>query len=127
MNLGNAHFQNIYETKPDPRRPGRIEYVCVCANERAFYADFLKGLGLDKEKGLPGQNDRKAWPMMKKRCQAIFLTKTRDEWAEIFRGMDFHCQAWSKSPPSVPGAKLGRQRSGSRQLSSGSLPEQIQD
>ena len=44
------------------------------------------------------------------------------------------CQAWSTPPPSVPGAKLGRLRSGSRQLSSGSLPkisgslpEQIQD
>ena len=26
--------------------------------------------------------------MMIKKCQAIFLTKTRDEWAEIFRGSD---------------------------------------
>ena len=50
-----------------------------------FYAALLKGLGLENEPGLPGQNDQKGWPWMKARLASIFLTKTRDEWATVFR------------------------------------------
>ena len=56
-----------------------------------FYAALLKGLGLENEPGLPGQNDQKGWPWMKTRLASIFRTKTRDEWAEIFYETDACC------------------------------------
>ena len=45
---------------------------------------MLKGLGLDKEKSLPKQMDRERWPELRARLAARFLTKTRDEWVEVF-------------------------------------------
>lgn len=83
-----AHFANVYQAKPDSRRPGRVEYVSVQAAEPGFYRALLRGLGLEGDPSLPPQMDRTSWPMMQKRFAAIFLTKTRDEWAEIFRGSD---------------------------------------
>lgn len=88
-NQGSNHYTNIYQTKEDPRRPGRVEYVSTQAIEPAFYRALLNGLGLDEARdGLPKQNNREEWPMMRKKFAAIFMTKTRDEWAEIFRGTD---------------------------------------
>ena len=37
---------------------------------------------------LPSQHDRSQWPAMKERFKALFVTKTRDEWSEIFAGTD---------------------------------------
>lgn len=88
ISMGANHYVNVYQTKPDPRRPDRIEYVSVQAIEAAFYRALLKGLGLDKAPDLPKQNDREGWPMMRKKVASIFMTKTRDEWCEVFRGTD---------------------------------------
>jgi alpha-methylacyl-CoA racemase len=75
-----AHFYDVYETK-DQR------YVAVGAIESKFYAELLHGLGLSDQE-LPGQMDRTQWPAMKKKFEAIFLGKTRDEWTEIFEHVD---------------------------------------
>jgi alpha-methylacyl-CoA racemase len=75
-----AHFYEVYETQD-----GR--YVSVGAIEPQFYAALLEGLGLAGEE-LPAQMDRKAWPAMKARFEAIFRTRTRDEWCERFAGRD---------------------------------------
>ena len=32
--------------------------------------------------------DREAWPALKARLAAIFLTRSRDEWAELMEGTD---------------------------------------
>ncbi len=78
-----AHFYEVYETA-DHR------YMAVGAIERQFYEELLRGLGLEGV-DLPGQMDRDQWPMMKERFAAIFATKTRDEWTDIFEGTDACC------------------------------------
>lgn len=75
-----AHFYEVYETQD-----GR--FMAVGAIEPKFYAELLRGLGLDPS-NLPGQMDRSAWPAMKERFSEIFATKCRDEWTEIFGDVD---------------------------------------
>jgi len=75
-----AHFYDVYETK-DQR------YVAVGAIEAKFYAELLVGLGLSAN-DIPAQMDRAQWPTMKEKFAALFLTKTRDEWTEIFEDRD---------------------------------------
>jgi alpha-methylacyl-CoA racemase len=71
-----AHFYEVYETM-DHR------YVAVGALEAKFYGELVRGLSLDIEE-LPPQMDRTTWPSMKERFTAIFQSKTRDEWTEVF-------------------------------------------
>ena len=75
-----AHFYDVYETSDQ-------KYVAVGAIEAKFYAELLRGLGLDSTE-LPAQMDRTQWPTMKRRFSDLFATKTRDEWTEIFEGVD---------------------------------------
>jgi alpha-methylacyl-CoA racemase len=75
-----AHFYEVYETQ-DAR------YVAVGAIEPQFYAQLLKGLGLDAA-SLPKQMDAASWPDMKRRFADIFRTKSRAEWEKIFEGTD---------------------------------------
>jgi alpha-methylacyl-CoA racemase len=73
-----AHFYDVYECKD-----GR--YVSVGAIEPQFYVAFLEVLGLSGE-DLPNQMDMSAWPKLKERVEAIFKTKTRDEWCAAMEG-----------------------------------------
>jgi alpha-methylacyl-CoA racemase len=75
-----AHFYEVYETQ-DAR------YVAVGAIEPQFYAQLLKGLGLDAA-SVPKQMDVASWPDMKRRFSEIFRGRTRAEWREIFAGTD---------------------------------------
>ncbi len=75
-----AHFYEVYRTADD-------KFVAVGAMEAKFYAELLKGLGLDGGE-LPDQMDRDQWPVMKERFTGLFRSKTRDEWAAIFEGTD---------------------------------------
>jgi alpha-methylacyl-CoA racemase len=84
-----AHFYEVYETADG-------KYFAVGAMEAKFYADLLKGMGLEGE-DLPHQMDRERWPELKVRFAEIFRTKTRDEWAAIFDGTDA-CAAPVLSP-----------------------------
>ena len=61
--------------------------MAVGAIEPKFYAELLNGLGVNPS-DLPPQMDRDKWPEMKVRFTEIFLTKTRDEWTEIFADTD---------------------------------------
>ncbi|NVI90147.1 CaiB/BaiF CoA-transferase family protein [Actinomadura sp. BRA 177] len=71
-----APWYDVYETAD-----GR--HMAVGAIESQFYAEFLRRLGLDGE-DLPDQNDQSAWPVLRERFAAVFKTKTRDEWTEVF-------------------------------------------
>jgi alpha-methylacyl-CoA racemase len=62
-------------------------YVAVGALEPQFYAALLAGLGLT-DTGLPAQHDRSGWPSLRERFAAVFATRSRDEWAEVFAGTD---------------------------------------
>ena len=64
------------------------EWMTVQCIEPQFYVAFLKGMGLEHAQGLPHQHDKSSWPWMEARFGAIFQTKTRDEWADIFEGTD---------------------------------------
>ena len=75
-----AHFYDVYETSD-----GR--YVSIGSIEPQFYAELLRLTGLaDAE--LPRQMDRTEWPDLKVRFEALFKTKTRDEWCEIMEHTD---------------------------------------
>ena len=75
-----SHFYQVYETADG-------KHVAVGAIEPQFYAELLKGIGLDTAE-LPGQNDKSQWPAMKDRFASIFKAKTRAEWEAIFDGTD---------------------------------------
>lgn len=77
---GAAPFYDVYACAD-----GR--YVAVGAIEANFYAALLRGLGLDGAE-LPPQHDRSVWPELKARFTAVFATRTRDDWADVFAGTD---------------------------------------
>eukprot|EP00435_Cladocopium_sp_Y103_P028880 s380_g7.t1 len=83
-------WSDVYLCKEDPAKPGTRQYMTVQAIEPQFYAELLKGLGL-QDAALPAQYDRKAWPEMKLQFARIFEQKTRNEWAEVFKGTDACC------------------------------------
>lgn len=57
------------------------------AIEPQFYAELLRGLGIDAS-SLPDQHNDEQWPAMKERFAQIFATKTQAQWTEIFDGTD---------------------------------------
>jgi alpha-methylacyl-CoA racemase len=91
---GGAPFYDTYQTADG-------KYVAVGALEAKFYAELLAGLGLSAA-GLPPQHDRAGWPVLRARFTEVFLTRTRDEWAEVFAGSD-GCVAPVLGPAEAPG------------------------
>ncbi|MBR1142784.1 CaiB/BaiF CoA-transferase family protein [Bradyrhizobium sp. AUGA SZCCT0431] len=77
---GGAPFYGSYATSDG-------KFIAVGAIEPQFYASLLKVMGIDGER-LPDQNDRAAWPEMRKRFARIFATRTRDEWVAKAAGRD---------------------------------------
>jgi alpha-methylacyl-CoA racemase len=77
---GAAHFYTTYECADG-------KYIAVGAGEPKFYAAFRKIAGLTDPE-FDKQRDRTAWPSLKRKAQAVFKTKTRDEWIAIFEGND---------------------------------------
>ncbi|QNG20081.1 CoA transferase [Rhodococcus triatomae] len=75
-----APFYDTYETSDG-------KYMAVGSIEPQFYALLLQGLEMDPA-DLPNQMDVSKWPEMKKIFADKFLTRTRDEWSEIFAGTD---------------------------------------
>ncbi|MCP9965578.1 CaiB/BaiF CoA transferase family protein [Actinomadura madurae] len=71
-----APWYDVYETADGL-------HMAVGAIEPQFYAEFLRLIGLDGE-DLPAQHDRSGWPALRERFAAVFRTRTRDEWTEIF-------------------------------------------
>ncbi|KAK3098769.1 hypothetical protein FSP39_022954 [Pinctada imbricata] len=74
---GGAAFYETYKTKDG-------KYVSVGAIEPKFYSDLLKGLGLSEEE----YSQLSDADQMKRKFTELFLTKTRDEWTEIFKDLD---------------------------------------
>lgn len=77
---GGAPFYRNYQTKDGL-------FVSIGSIESKFYSIVLQKLGLNKE-DLPDQRDKSQWPVMHKKFEKIFLTKTRQEWCEIFERTD---------------------------------------
>jgi len=78
---GGAHFYDCYETKDG-------EYVALGAIEPQFYALLREKLGLEGDKNLDAQMDRKNWPELKKTIAAAVKQKTRAELDALLLGSD---------------------------------------
>jgi len=71
---GGAPFYDTYECADG-------EYVAVGAIEEQFWQQVVDGLGIQDA---PPRSDMTRWSELRKRMQEVFLTKTRDEWSELF-------------------------------------------
>ena len=60
--------------------------VAVGCLEPQFFAEMVRGLGLE-DRGYD-QNDQSGWPAMAADFDAVFATRTRDEWAAYFANTD---------------------------------------
>lgn len=78
---GGAPFYRCYET-----RDGK--FVSIASIESKFYDLLLEKTGIKGQENLPAQYDKTQWPEMQIRFEAVFKTKTRDEWCEIMEGSD---------------------------------------
>lgn len=77
---GGAPFYRTYETADGG-------YMAVGALEPQFFAALLAGLGLD-ELDIPDRDDPANWPELHALFRDVFLTRTRDQWTEVFEGTD---------------------------------------
>jgi alpha-methylacyl-CoA racemase len=77
---GGSPYYDSYQTSD-----GR--YVAVAPLEPQFYQVMVDRLGLSFDE-LPDRDDKANWPTLKKLFADIFMTRSRDEWADIFAGSD---------------------------------------
>ncbi|MGV0806093.1 CaiB/BaiF CoA transferase family protein [Mycolicibacterium setense] len=75
-----APYYDTYETADG-------KYMAIGAIEPQFYAELLKGLGLDGA-DLPAQNDMARWPELREAFTKAFAEHDRDHWAKVFAGTD---------------------------------------
>jgi len=62
------------------------QYVAVGAVEPVFFARMLETLGVDVDP--VAQLDRAQWPDIAGKLATAFMTRARDEWAEVFSSVD---------------------------------------
>ncbi len=75
-----APYYDTYETADG-------KYMAVGAIEPQFYAELLKGLGLDGA-DLPAQNDISRWPELREAFAKAFAAHDRAHWTKVFEGTD---------------------------------------
>jgi alpha-methylacyl-CoA racemase len=64
-------------------------WVAVGAIEERFFRTLLEVAGLGEDPALAGSHkDRRRWPALREALTAVFATRTRDEWADAFAGVD---------------------------------------
>ena len=81
MLLSGPHWSRAYLCADG----GHVSVQCL---EPQFYRLFLEKLGLEDDPALAPQLDEALWPAQTARLAAIFLARTRDEWAALFLGSD---------------------------------------
>ena len=77
---GGAHFYDTYETKDG-------KWISIGSIEPQFYAILRDKAGLH-DTFWDAQMDASKWPEMKLKLEAVFKTKTRDEWCAIMENTD---------------------------------------
>ena len=75
-----APYYRVYETS-DAR------HMAVGAIEPKFYKLFVEGLGLDLS-GLPDPLDQQNWATLIEEFTAVFMSKTLEQWSDIFLPID---------------------------------------
>ena len=78
---GGAHFYDTYATSDG-------KWIALGSVEPQFYAVLLEKLGLTGDPDFVQQNAHDLWLHLKSRLEAIFLTKTRDEWCALMEDTD---------------------------------------
>jgi alpha-methylacyl-CoA racemase len=78
---GGSHFYDTFECADG-------KWLSIGSIEPQFYALLRQTLGLTDDAAFDAQMDRAAWPVLKAKLAAIFLTRTRDEWAALMEGTD---------------------------------------
>jgi alpha-methylacyl-CoA racemase len=91
---GGAPFYRTYATQDN-------RYIVVCAIEKKFFRALLEGLSVN-DIDPDDQFDQDKWPEQAARFQAVFETKTRDEWSDLLEGSDA-CIAPVLSMSEAPG------------------------
>ena len=77
---GGAPFYDVYETSDE-------KYVSIGSIEPQFYALLLEKLGLS-ELEFGAQYDMQLWPDQKHKLEALFKTRSRQEWCSLMEGTD---------------------------------------
>lgn len=77
---GGCPYYRCYETKDGL-------FVSVGALENKFFAILIEKLKLDRN-WIKNQENKSKWDLLTHELSAIFLTKTRNEWADIFIDTD---------------------------------------
>ena len=80
---GGAPFSTAYQTKDD-------RYIAVAPIENRFYRNLLEVLAID-DIDPARQLDPSQWDSVRQKFQAVFRTRTRDEWCELLDGTDTCC------------------------------------
>ncbi len=78
---GAAHFYNNYQCADG-------KWIAIASIEPPFYAALLEKLGLENDADFAAQMEQAKWPELTRRLQAIFGTRSRDEWCARFAGSE---------------------------------------
>jgi len=77
---GGAPFARAYRTLDD-------QYVAIAPFEARFFESLLKALALD-DIDPSDQYQPSKWGEIQRRFEAVFKTRTRDEWCDLLEGTD---------------------------------------
>jgi alpha-methylacyl-CoA racemase len=108
-----APYYDVYETAD-------AQYMAVGAIEPQFWAELLRLLEIDPAT-VPDQEDRTAWPTVKKRFTDVFRSRTRDQWCAVFDGKDA-CVTPVLAPGEVAGYPHMAQRNAMMRVGDRVLP-----
>jgi alpha-methylacyl-CoA racemase len=64
------------------------KHLAIGPLEPAFYAQFLRGLGLTDDPLMQGEDDHTRWPAQRARIAAALAQRPRDAWVQVFEGSD---------------------------------------
>jgi alpha-methylacyl-CoA racemase len=64
------------------------KFIAIGPLEPQFYASFLSLTGLADDPSFQQRDDRAQWPALRRRLEALFATRTRDDWCGVFEGTD---------------------------------------
>ncbi len=88
--LGRERGESLLDGPPWSRsyRCSDGQFVSVQCIEPQFYRQFLDLIGLAGEPDMAGQMDRSKWPLQSALVEKRFLSRSRDEWENVFAGSD---------------------------------------
>ncbi|KMO38320.1 CaiB/BaiF CoA transferase family protein [Methylobacterium aquaticum] len=64
------------------------KHIALGPLEPHFYALFRRLTGLDADPDFDRRDDPDAWPLLRRKLDALFAQRTRDEWCRLLEGTD---------------------------------------